>query len=173
MQLDLVRYQWIKQGRGDFCIHAAIENVLAYLGESSWSQERIHQAWCNWWSACGRLGAPSFDLESPKKFLPLTELGERYLFKFFDCQRGVAEALLKIQEALAKPAPVPTIASTVRWHPQWNREVAHMWVIVGLEGGHAHYHDPEFTHGDHIALPDLGARIGAKPHLLQIEPSQI
>ena len=68
--------------RGIFsCIPAAIENVLVYFGETSWTQEKIVEAWP---SEGGK--DPRFDLASPTKFLPKTDLGVRFRFEFERCE---------------------------------------------------------------------------------------
>jgi hypothetical protein len=148
----------VKQRHDHWCVVAAIESVLRDFGEMEWTQERILQQWQTWKGT-----TPSFDLESPARFLPYTALDKRFRFEFRDPSLDEARRILRERSGRA----AVTIVSCAE------QSSAHMRVVTQFDGNAIEVFDP--WDGEHhvLAWSDLAPKLGGEGrpvHMLLIDP---
>jgi len=177
--IDAARYPRRQQRLCWLCIPAAIENVLVYLGEQGWTQERIFGEWYLWrtgerWYQLGLYKAADgsvwerflpqrLELESPAKALEASTLGAHLSFSFHQCD-SPDEAIGIVRQRLISPrGAVPTIASTAV------AGGAHMFVITGYDEDAVRYHDPGCNEFREIDMTTFSQVLGKKPHILLID----
>lgn len=182
--IDESRYPCRPQRFGWLCIPAAIENVLAYLGQLNWAQERIFGEWYLWrtrdrwlagdWtgievrvdpndrSVWERFLPTRIELESPARALQAGALGAQFVFDFRKCPGGAVEALAIIEGRLGQAEPLPTI--TARAVPGG----AHVGVVTGIRPEAVRYHDPGTQLISTVGRSDFAASLGSEPQLLLV-----